>query len=239
MAIGVSINEFEEDLILLDNRLREIERIEEWADDKTAKYILRYPQWNRYGNNTLEDLVGLFREYKAAQERKEKLSLQEFSERSKWSPQVIGRIFARVDVDPMYRKVDRHITPKHKKDAMRRAVILIMSSRDIGFFLGVPGRNVNQNWNIWGLKKQRPKVKEYPFGKIDLQYRTASVVYEEVDMCDFGNSRGDVAEIFGIRESSVNYLLENRRRIETKIMSDLRVLYDDETIDKPYKRDFD
>lgn len=227
-------------LWVLEERLSELAREEGWAYEKAVEYIRKYPQWNKLGNNSLIDFVRPFERYEAAQEGGEKLSLQELSEGTKWTQQEVGKILDRVDVEPMYRKLDRHTTPAHKKEAIGRSVGIKMSAVDMGYFLRIPSHVVSSNLSIWGLREKRPKFKSYvkrdsPKGKF-LTYRLASEVYEGIDLC--GLDREEVAEILGVKTESVDYLLENRKEFESTIVQGLRVLYDDETIDTPYRRDF-
>ena len=221
---------------VLNERLSELAREEGWAYEKAVEYTQRRPQWNLYGNHSLIDFVKIFERYETAQRQGQKLSIQELSEGTKWGEQEIGRMLARVDVEPMYWKIDRHITPKHKKEAIRRAVKLRMSPSDVGYFLGLRRNNVDSSWSIWNLIGQRPELgegrKEYgPRGKC-----FASEVYELVDLCGFDEEK--IAKGLGVGKRSVDRVLRDREEIEAEIISDLKILYDNETIDTPYRRDF-
>jgi len=221
---------------VLNERLSELAREEGWAYEKAVEYTQRRPQWNQYGNHRLMDFVNLFKRYETAQKQGQKLSLQELSEGTKWHMTDIGRILTSVDVKPMHRKIDRHITPVHKKEAIRRSVGIKMGAVDIGSFLGLPSHIVDSSWRIWDLKGQRPEIGEgrKEYGSRDKFF--ASEVYELVDLCGF--NREEIAEGLGAGKKSVGRVLKNREEIEAEIISDLRILYNDKTIDTPYKRDF-
>jgi len=211
-------------------------REEGWAYERAVEYTQRYPRWNKFGNYSLIDFVRLFEKYDIAKRQGQKLSLQELSEGTKWTQQEIGGILARVDVEPMHGKQDRHITPKHKKEAIRRAVKLRMSAVDVGSFLGLPSHIVHSSWGLWNLNEQRPEIGEgrEEYGSRDKFF--ASEVYELGDLCGFDSE--EIAEGLGVGKKSVGRVLRDREKIEAEIISDLRILYDDETIDTPYRRDF-
>ena len=221
---------------VLNERLSELAKEEGWAYEKAIEYTQKRPQWNKFGNHSLMDFVGLFERYETAQRQGQKLSLKELSDGTKWIRGDIGRILSRVGVEPMHGKLDKHTTPAHKKEAIRRAVGLEMSYEDIGRFLELSGYIVHSSWRIWGISEQRPEMRE---GRKVYSVRDkffASEVYELVDLCGFNEE--EIVEVLGAGEGSVDRVLRDRDKIEAEIISDLKILYDDETIDIPYRRDF-
>ena len=229
-------------LTCIAERMSQVATQEGWAYEKAVEYTRNHSPRKHPFKQYFESLVFLFKRYENAQQHGEKLSLKELSEGTIWESNkfpdpFIGRILTLSGLETMHWK--RHITPQHKKEAIKRAVTLTLSDKDAGYFLGLHDFVVSANWNIWHLKDKRPKdnkLLKKRDGNRFITYRLASEVYEGLDLC--GLNRDEIAEIVGISGKSIDYLIENRRYIEPKIVQDLKVIYGDETIDKPYKRKF-
>ena len=145
----------------------------------------------------------------------------------------------------MHWKIEnKQTTPKHKKEAIRRSVSVKMPMTDIAYFLGIPNYVVSNNIKLLELNNKRPEVpnriKSFKIGKgkcpLGLNYRLASEIYEGRDKCKF--NRDEIAEVLDTKKEIVDYAFENEDKIRKDIIEAFRILYKDNKINAPYKRNF-
>ncbi len=236
--------ELSEILECLTQRINELAKNEGWAYEKALEYLDK-PRQNagsRLISNSFDDLLAIFEKYENAQKNGQKLSLIELSEGTNFIFPQVGRILNDVGVLPMYgdKWKGRIVTPKHKKEAVKRSVEVKMSSADIAYFLGVPSYIIENNISEQGLRNKRPKINSAikQFGSREnheaLNYRLASEIYESNDKCKFNSL--ETAEVLDVSQKLVNYALEHRNEIEAVILDSLRILYNDSNINEPYKK---
>lgn len=200
----------------------------EWAVEQARKYFIVHPQTIA----PFGEFARVFENYKAAEEEGKRLSLEELSDGTGFLGVNVGRILSDVDLKPMFGTLDRHSTPKWKKEAVDRSAFQVdMSAPDIGHFVGLPGYVVSER-----LKKigKRPWVKNhiafFGSGKY-LKYRMASQIYEAKDL---GFSVGETVELLDVTKEMVEYAESHKKKIASEIRDALEVLYPDKKIRKPY-----
>jgi len=214
---------------ILEARLSELSKKESWAIQKASQYI----QSQKFIRYRPEQLVGLFERRERAENSGELLSLKELGEPFGMKyPSDVGRIFSEVGFEPMYGKRERYIlTPKEKKEALKRSPALNMSSNDIGYFLEIPFYVVDNYFARRGVK-HRSKIDRKEFGRYVLTYRLASQIYESQDAFFLTSN---IPELLGTNRKIVDYAIENRHKIEPEIIQALRTLYASDNIHNPYK----
>ena len=188
-------------------------------------------------------MLTIFEKYEDAQKNGQKLSLRELAEGSSYHFVQVGKILNAVGVSPMIRGDDvkqRVVTPKYKKEAIKRSVNVEMSSTDIAYFLGVQSYAVGNNILNWGLREKKQisfkSIKE--FGSREnhkaLTYRLASEIYDALDRCKFNSQ--ETAEVLDTSPKIIEYALKHRNEIEPVILNSLKILYNDANINEPYKK---
>ncbi len=119
---------------------------------------------------------------------------------------------------------------ENKIKLIKRALNLNMGVSDIAYFTNINDSTIS----FYKQRSEHHKRKLFYiyYGKNEMiNYRTASKTYEALDL---KFSKKEVIELLDLKEKAFDYLKENRKKIETKIISDLKVLYPDKTVEKPY-----
>ena len=238
----------EEILGHITERTKDLVKKEGWAYEKALEYLDK-PRQNlgsRLVSHSFDDLLAVFEKYEDAQKTGQKLSLMELAEGSSYHFVQVGKVLNAVGVSPMKRGDNvkkRVVTPKYKKEAIKRSVNVEMPSADIAYFLGIQSYIVENNISQWGLRAKKQgffkPIKQ--FGSREnheaLTYRLASEIYEARDKCKFNYQ--ETAEVLDTSQKIVEHALKHRNEIEPVILNSLKVLYNDANINKPYKkRDF-
>lgn len=129
------------------------------------------------------------------------------------------------------------VTPRRKKEAIKRAYCTDMPLSDIAYFLGVPRSVVLQNMRTYFGNTGNRYVISYSgyhaagTGSPLLPYRMASEVYE---LHDAGFGEDEISKYFDRKRRAVAYALANRPAIERKIVGMLDLLYPETKHEKPY-----
>jgi len=208
---------------------------EKWAYDKCEEYYAK-KKFRKIG--FYDRLFNVFYEYKKAENKNEKPSLEELGKRTGVIFTHVGRILKDVGLEPFFGAREKHNVPEGKKQAIERAVAIPMNSVDIAYFLKIPFWNVQQYFNRHSERKnKRPVLKPIPSVK---NYRRASEIYQAIAPenekgCDFTKEK--TIEALGISSKTFDYAIEHRREFEGAIINCLRTLYPDKEITKPW-RDF-
>jgi len=123
-----------------------------WAYEKATEAWFKTQ--NRSNGHSLEQYIKLFEAYETAEKQGIKLSLQDFQELTDIWFTGVGKLFEKVNVQPMHGTREINHISKEEREAISRAYDLKnFSSRDIGYFLSVNYWIVNQKWQKKGVKK--------------------------------------------------------------------------------------
>ena len=211
------------------------------AAEKAVRYHLR----NRNHGNInkaigLKRLLGLFTDYYHAKEQGKLVSLEELGKPYNIFYVSVGQIFKRADVEPLHGSLDRHVIPRHKKEALDRAIDLLLAVSDIAYFLEIPHSFSKQFWHhrkkqgyhytIFKLYRGGGKGPEFT------HYRHASKIYEALDAgfteeeaCEYAGTKGRT-----LSQKAFAYVINHRNELETTIIQTLQVLYNKPNHNKPY-----
>lgn len=212
----------------------------DFAVRKANEYRIRSPK-TKY---TVEQLEEVFRVYKEANERGEKLSLKEIGKSSNTGiiyAASIGDILKVVGLEPMHGTNERR-SPLSEQElkAIARVKDVGMNALDLSYFMDLNKWNVSQNFQKNDVK--RPKVKKWikhfesPERRSTLSYRVASQIYKARDAGYFREfSRDQMSEFFDTSREAVDYALEHENKIAPKITNVLKKIYSDRRSKKPYR----
>ncbi|MCH8003965.1 MAG: hypothetical protein IH934_05025 [Nanoarchaeota archaeon] len=204
---------------------------ESFALQKTFQYVQK-KRFNKYPYDTL---ISLFEKYKEIKDRGDRKSLKELTEGSGLMFTVVGRILDYVSLEPFYPSKTIHKTPAEKMQAIQRGFNIDMSGSDIAYFIGLPRHVVSQNFlaigNRTGIKRRM--INNYiNFGhEKKLTLRLQSQIYKAFD-ADF--TRNEISQLLDTKLEFVNYAIMQRYVLEPKIIGDLRILFSDNSISRPY-----
>ena len=206
---------------------------EPFAGQKTFQYV-QSTGFNPKTNTSkirLYELITFFERYKEAKNSGKKLGLYGLTQGLSITAQNAGRILHRVGLEPLYGNKDIHGIPTEKKEAILRAYGLEMPRDDIAYFLGIPDGRMRHHIRKIGNKS---KISLRNIASIrNLTYRLASQIYEAQDL---GFNENEIAQLFDKKEAVVNHEIENRELYQKTIINALRVLYVDNSINKPYMK---
>lgn len=212
----------------------------DFAVRKAIEYKIKYPKTSR----TFEQLEKIFRAYKEADERGEKLSLEEIGKTSNAGiiyASSIGDILKGVGLEPMYGTNDkRSPLSTDELKAVARVGCIGMGALDLSYFIGLNWWNIVQTFRRNNAKRLKIKPFIKKFGALErtsvLSYRLASQIYEARDAGYFTEfSRSQMAEFFDTSREAVDYTFEHENKISPKITSVLGKIYLDRRSKKPYR----
>ncbi len=225
--------------ILIGKRLEHVAKEQGWPYQKAVDYL----NYHKHPNKTkipFDSLVELLKRYEKAVKSGNKISRVELGKSLDilaYSANV-GRILKKIGLKPLYGFRERHITPKEKKEAIRRGLELKMPSTDIAYFLGLSGPVVYQSLKKYGKKNCYPLqyiIKQFGKQRTNhhafLTYRLASQIYEAEDL---RFNIDEITELLNTRKEIIDYAVENRQKIENQIVMELRILYKTGEINRPY-----
>ncbi len=215
----------------LETRVSQLAKKEGWVYEKAVEYKRLIPRTHKT-HYSFDELVKLFKAYEDARNNGVRVSLEEFGERFDLWAADVGKIFRRVGVKPMYGKIE-NMTRLSKEEikVLERGFPLGMSDPDIAYFVGVPHHAAQQRFTKRDKRRKvNPFIKRFGRGK-RITYRSASQIYEALDL---GFTQQETIELFDTTQEVANYVIEKRKKIEPKIINTLRVLSNDNNIDKPY-----
>ena len=211
----------------IKQRVKQLAERDGWASQKAMEFMSAR-KVTRY---SLSQLVTLFQRYEKACQEEEKLSLKELGQDLGISFAEVGIVLKTVGVEPMYGARERETIPPEKKEAIYRAAAIDMSIPDLAYFLDLPDYVVGQNLRrIRAERKRKAVIKSYGSGT-KLSYRLASQIYQAVDL-EFKPQ--ETRQLLDTSSKVIEYVLSNRRPIETEIKKALSLLYPALKIKKPY-----
>ncbi|MEK6861348.1 MAG: hypothetical protein AABY07_05235, partial [Nanoarchaeota archaeon] len=215
---------------LFTQRMLQLAEKEGWAYKKAAEYDISKRRIN-YRATPLEKLIKLFSLYEKALKEDKKLGLIELAKKSGFSYAAqVGKVLKRVGLEPLYGARDRHPTSKDKREAIKRAYSF-MQNRDIAYFVGV-------NFPVVERAKYHYNLKRSP-GIIDGKYRIVSQIY---DAKDAGFKLDEIVELLSdykefdrpiVNKDLVRVILKDKT-IKEDLVEKLRIMFDDNSINKPY-----
>lgn len=210
-----------------------------FAYDKTMEYMESVDC--RYSFDLLYDL---FCEVDRIRQKKKKVpikklrqeaSLKAIGNKFGLTAASVGRVLKTVKIKPFYGTRKFRKFSSFQEEALKRGFHLKISFDDLGFFTGVPSRVVSSRYreNPNGRNYERSKLLVADFGRNGkLTKRLASQIYflSEVHGLD-GDS---VINRLGITRDVYDHAVIYRKEIEAEIVRDLKVIYDDPKIRKPF-----
>lgn len=216
---------------------------ESWPVQKTIEYLLKHRT-----SYQPEKLVKFFSTYKKAQDNGDRLSLKRLARiiESEYASEA-RFVLKESGLEPMYgtrKKASK--TPKNKQKAMLRAANSKLSRVDISYFLGLKPHTTNYVYAKEGIRRDRRNgIKKLgsPKGRL-LTYRLASEIYKAISLgfridnykaVSLGFRIDKIPELLDTSREVVDYALKNRSEIENDIIRQLRVLYNNPKVRKPYK----
>lgn len=221
---------------IFEKRVSELSENEQWAVRKALEY-----EEMPYTHLSFEKTFRLFKEYREAQVKGEKISYSQLGERCGLRYNTIEQVLVSSRLGSLSGRKPLEKTPKWKMKAIRRAVNLKLSCADIGYFLQLPKEIIHQNFHYWDIADKRPKgdfvIKRFyrkgNRGAVggSLSYRLASQIYESKDA---GFSRQETVELLDTSNKAVEYALNYKQEISNKIIRALKVLYPKARTEKPY-----
>ena len=200
------------------------------AYQKAQEYLHRYKRTSY----DFENLFTFFKRYYQGKREGKKISLERLREGLIFPYDFqAARVLKLVGEKPLFGSHKREITPKWKKQAIKRAVSIQMPVSDIAYFLGLPAYTVFQSFQKFGIKAKRPEISKViaGFDIRKLNCRLASQIYEAKDL---GFTRGEVMELLDVPEQVYDSFLNHKDEVGGRIVDALRVLYPDRRIRKPY-----
>ncbi len=193
---------------------------EGWAYEQAAKYQLslkhRGPE-----EIAFERLVKLFTIYEQTKQKGERLSLEELGNTANLHASVVGYILKRTGLPHLNPGIGR--LPPNKLKALERAFeVEHLSNDDIAYFVGTTWTTVDKYF-MGGRNTKR--------GSHNLSYTKASTIYEAIDA---GFTEEETAEYTGAGQAQVKRALKHRPEFEKTIIAELKIIYPDAEITKPY-----
>jgi transposase len=230
---------------LLKGRLTQLAEEESWAHQKAIEYMNQRKGHRNKGkspNYSFDLLLTLFERYEHAKERGQKISLEKLADGLGIWPVSAGVILKKMELEPLYGTRERSSNLSRKMIAtIDRGFDLELSCTDIACFLNLNYWNVQGRFAKLGKRLNSKKAikffkREVEKGTGSLNYSLASQIYEAQDL-DFNGD--EIAELLDLNPKIVEYAVRRRKKIEPKLLDQLRILYGKEKIDKPYKAKFD
>lgn len=204
----------------------------DWVYQNVVEYVKKKPT-TTYSEDRLATLLT---RYKTAKDNGKRLSLYELGlnlldkEKRSISAPSVGRILETLDIAPLYWKVtDRIKVSDDDQERIKRSLTLHLSIRDLAYFVQLP----------YGVVKSRCQAAKRPHYhstihriiSTKIMFRDASVVYKAADG---GLGAENIASAHHIRKVAVEYLLEERSRIEPEIIKIFSAIYPTDEIKMPY-----
>ena len=214
-------------IYILKTRVDELVKKESWAFQKAFEYM---ESGSKKSGVQFGTLITAFERLEKGANYREKIELTVIADGLNMHLTTLGRIFRAVGVESMYNSKQRNIPTEEKKEQIRRGYSLEMTVPDIGYFLEIPNNVVA---GIFRKIGNRPRIKRYiaRFGNKDLIYRLASQIYEAEDL---KFKKNEIAKLLDTNKAVVDYATANREALQQKIIGVMRILYHDNSINKPY-----
>ncbi len=192
----------------------------------------------------LDVYVRMLEMYYSGLEKGEKYSVMQLAKKGGLCFPYVGVFLKKVGEKPMYRTFSRRVTTVSEKEAIQRGAELQLSYTDIAYFLGLKDYVVRTNprWKQYGVACEEQLSfscvgsKEYIVKKASL--RDVSQMYEATDA---GFCVEEVVELLQVgkihfyREGQISFFLQQREKIEPKLIGVLRLLYNNPSQETPYR----
>ena len=183
--------------------------------------------------NYLQKLDILFTVYGDAFDNNKKLSVGRLAEISGFKNGASALdILRKSGLKPLFRELDRHVTPKYKKEKIIAASELGLSATDISFFLGVGEYVVEDYWRRGKLRSGIANLLMRLGIYGPLTYRKASEIYEAQDA---GFTREETLYLLDTNGATYDFAARNRNVIEPKIKDVIDFLWPEF---KPHKNPY-
>lgn len=201
-----------------------------FADEKAEEYILKRPR-ARIG---FQGLGEIFKFYEGVKKMGRKVTTKDFFKKFGRPNSKVARIFSTVGIRDVTRKYVRNeISPEKEYLAENATSVNYFSIRDISKFIGVSKGKINYEFSCRGLRAPHGLVRRFGRGeeKCFVGYHTLSEIYEAQDL---GFSEREIVQLLDLNSDAVKYALNRRGMFEERITEDLRALFMNNKIDKPY-----
>ena len=213
-------------------RTEELAKEEGFATEKAVEYLHSYRyNFDKEHKYPFDLLYTVFQRYENAFKRGKRLSLEELGEGLGLYDAGVGRILARVGLEPMYGNLIRTIKVREKNDAVQRGVATEFTNTDLAYFLGLPEHTPRNRFSYKKIKRKKNKPLAGFGNREYLSHRSASEIYEAED-CGF--KKREIITLVNKSKRLVDYALEHRKEIEPKIIKGLKILYGNTQINTPY-----
>lgn len=217
----------------VQQQINSIDETIQWAEKKANEYKLSMKKSLTTKNFPLpipyEKLLEVFRYYREAQLKGEKLSFDDISKRAGFkSAGLSKRILNRVSLQSLNWQVEdtRRLSEDQKK-MVERSASLEMNNNDRAYFMNLPEHIPTQ----YGIKGKRIVLKQFSIEEPRLTYGLASQIYEVQDALF---TREEIIELLDTSPKAVDYSLEHKDEIAPKIINALNILYPEKKYAKPY-----
>ena len=219
----------------VQQQINSIDETTQWAEKRANEYKLsmkkslsdeNFPPTIPY-----EKLLEVFKCYREAQLKVEKISFDDISKRAGFkSASLSKRILNRVGLQSLNWQVEemRRLSEEQKK-MVERSASLEMNNHDRAYFMNLPEHIPAQ----YGIKGKRIVLKRFSSKEHRLNYRLASQIYEAQEA---GFNREEIVELFDTFPRTVDYSLEHKDEIAPKIIEALNILYPEKNYTRPYLR---
>lgn len=208
--------------------LQEKAEIEPWAVKKAVNYFLRVKHESK--NSSFEKILEVFKVYEEAKNKGEKQGLWKLGKRVGLAGTTYWRILKLGGVEPMYGSIENRVPKNYRMKACLRGVKTHLLDYDIAYFLGLPKHLPSLRYRQKGISKEQGGLFR-DLEKYKITYRLASQIYEARNA---GFKRNEIAELCNLNQKIVDYVIEDRRELEKKIVNELRILFNDKKVKRPY-----
>lgn len=208
--------------------------ISKW--NQTMKFVLANPR-------TETDPVNIARfigTYTSARDYGEKVKIIDMAKESGISRSTASRIMRSLKLDPFYESPKRHhIASRKQEEIIERALNTTdLTYTDIANLAGVNRSTVERRARKKASEPERKR--NLRVGKDRLLYTTVSALYALIDEGEsYESAIKKIKETGGFHRrltaESVKELVDSRNLYEPDITQVLRLVYDDNTLDKPYR----
>ena len=215
---------------LLQERMVALAAEEDIATQQAWHYLLSK---RRRSQVKFSEIQAALQQYHTAKGQSNRISLKQLTEGLDLHPVSLRRVLRNNDEETLHSpQQDRRIrSSEWKKEQLKHAVDLPLSTFDIAFFLGLKYPNVASYYNhSLNVKRGHLWLKQFSSAR-RLTYCCASQIYEAADA---GFAFEDIVSIVEPFPDVVAYALNHRDEIQPQIINSLRELYPKRRITQPY-----
>jgi len=226
-------------LEIIANQINEVARRQvfekdKWAYEKTEQYF-QIKKWTIY---SFRKIFNLLKDYHNFKEKGEKVSIEELGKRHGLLTYSISRIMRLVDEKPLacpHEKV-REVLSKEKKSEIGRAFETEFCCNDVAYFLGTPFYNISLYFTKYLQRGKRHETKHFVkrFGSRGNSYLTYYKASEIFQARDLGFNRDETLELLDVDGRVYDYAIQNQGEIIETIVRNLRIIFPERQIQRPY-----